>query len=83
MTSWMIRETAPSSSMQSIVWQKQGSDINTAFIKKYGRNAFSLGTMGLCGCTSMWIISRSGVYGTHYWESISFSPDNIVSLITA
>ncbi|KPM40776.1 hypothetical protein AK830_g5791 [Neonectria ditissima] len=65
---------------QQIVWQiPKGTDINTAVSRSFGdsRRGFSLGTMGLCGCTSVWIISRSGVYASHFWESISFSPDDI------
>ncbi len=30
----------------------------------------------LTGCTSLIIISRKAVYATHWWESISFAPDD-------
>ncbi|PGH18849.1 hypothetical protein AJ79_00262 [Helicocarpus griseus UAMH5409] len=67
---------------EEIVWQvREGTDMNTAIIQSYQTpNAFSLGVAGLCGCTSLWIISRQGVYATHYWESISFRPDRIWKL---
>jgi hypothetical protein len=68
----------------SIAWQvTTGNDMNTAIYqslldpkdpKKYAA-AFSCGTMGLCGCTTLVVVSRKGVYATHCWESISFAPD--------
>ncbi|KAK1470943.1 hypothetical protein CTAM01_16699 [Colletotrichum tamarilloi] len=70
---WM-RERAETT--KPIVWEvSPGTDANKAIFRKFGRNSFSLGTNGLCGCSSLWIISRKGVYATHYWESISFAPE--------
>ena len=73
MNTFMVNEVPKA---KSIVWTgRKGSDMNTASLKTYGRTKVSLATSGLCGCTSLWVISRKGVYATHYWESISFSPD--------
>ncbi|KAF3385661.1 hypothetical protein DPV78_012376 [Talaromyces pinophilus] len=47
----------------------------TSMFEQFGDESFSLGTGFLCGCTTLVIISRRGVYTGHYWESISFSPD--------
>ncbi|KXH51164.1 hypothetical protein CNYM01_04494 [Colletotrichum nymphaeae SA-01] len=70
---WMIAQVQKT---KPIVWEvTPGTDANTAVFRKFGRNSFSLGTNGLCGCSSLWIISRKGVYATHYWESISFAPE--------
>ena len=75
MEEFMVKEVPKA---VSIVWEiPKGNDLNTAMFKDFARLPFSLGTSGLCGCTSLWIISRKGVYATHYWESISFSPDDI------
>ncbi|KAH9215905.1 hypothetical protein DL95DRAFT_408121 [Leptodontidium sp. 2 PMI_412] len=35
----------------------------------------STGTAHLKGCTTIYIISRKGVYATHWWENVSFAPD--------
>lgn len=60
-----------------MVWEVNGGDVNTAkFFTWPADRALSIGTSHLCGCTSMVIISRRGVYVTHYWESISFAPEN-------
>ncbi|KAK1714361.1 hypothetical protein BDP67DRAFT_589745 [Colletotrichum lupini] len=70
---WMRERTEIT---KPIVWEvSPGTDANTAIFRRFGRNSFSLGTNGLCGCSSLWIISRKGVYATHYWESISFAPE--------
>lgn len=66
---------------QPIVWQMpSGDDMNTSIYKPLRRVAISLGVSGLCGCTSLWIISHKGVYASHWWESISFSPEKIWKL---
>lgn len=52
-----------------------GDDANTALFQKLESGAFSCGVQGLCGCTSLVVISRKGVYATHWWDSIAFSPD--------
>lgn len=63
---------------QSVAWSMpNGDDMNTSIYKPFRRKAVSLGTFGLCGCSSLFIISRSGVYASHWWESISFSPDDV------
>lgn len=78
----------------SFVWRAAaGDDMNTAILKTFdgpdNRDPatdkilpFSVGTSGLCGCTSLVIVSRKGVYATHYWENISFSPDPVWRLNT-
>lgn len=61
-----------------MVWEvPEGTDVNTALFTPFdGKEAVSVGTSHLCGCTSLVIISQRGVYSTHYWESISFDPDD-------
>ncbi len=58
-------------------------DMSTSVIQEFSKlkpnEEFSTGTAGLKGCTTLYIISRTGVFAAHYWESISFSPDDIVS----
>jgi len=36
---------------------------------------FSYAAARLQGCTMLVVISRKGTYMAHYWESISFDPD--------
>jgi hypothetical protein len=54
-------------------------EMSTAVIKKFSSlgpgEQFSTGVSGLSGCTTMYIISRTGVYATHWWENVSFDPD--------
>lgn len=38
---------------------------------------FSTGKAELKGCTTLYIISHKGVFAAHYWESVSFDPDNV------
>ncbi|KAL0465086.1 hypothetical protein QR685DRAFT_148569 [Neurospora intermedia] len=61
-----------------MVWEvPEGTDVNTALFTPFdGKEAVSVGTSHLCGCTSLVIISQRGVYSTHYWETISFDPDD-------
>ena len=58
-------------------------DMSTSVIQAFSdlqaNEEFSTGTAGLKGCTTLYIISRTGVFASHYWESISFSPDAEVS----
>jgi hypothetical protein len=76
-----MRDEVPQA--KSIVWKlPSGSDLNTSIKKPLGRLAISLGTSGLCGCSSLWIISRTGVYASHWWESISFAPNKEWRLTT-
>ncbi|PKX96407.1 uncharacterized protein P174DRAFT_474596 [Aspergillus novofumigatus IBT 16806] len=57
------------------------TDMSTAVMKTFSslgdNEQYSTGTGGLSGCTIMYIISRKGVYATHWWENMSFSPDEI------
>ena len=54
-------------------------DMNTAVMRSFSDvlpgNQYSTGLEGLGGCTSLFVVSRKGVYATHWWENISFSPD--------
>ncbi|KAJ5084906.1 hypothetical protein NUU61_009485 [Penicillium alfredii] len=68
-----------------IIWRKnvdvgngqfQVEDMATSLFKPLDDEAFSLGTNHLSGCTVLVIVSRKGVYMAHYWESISFVPEN-------
>ncbi|RDW70547.1 uncharacterized protein DSM5745_08058 [Aspergillus mulundensis] len=53
--------------------------MSTAVVKEFSsvarRKQWSTGTEGLCGCTTMYIISRKAVYATHWFENVSFDPD--------
>ncbi|RAL02334.1 uncharacterized protein BO80DRAFT_472326 [Aspergillus ibericus CBS 121593] len=54
--------------------------LSAAIMQEFGRlrrKEWSTGIEGLKGCTTMYIISRKGVYVTHWWENISFDPDAI------
>lgn len=68
-----------------IVWQSdEGDDMNTALFRPLPQKGeFSLATSHLCGCCSLWIISRKGVYAAHWWESIAFAPDDAWKLTPA
>ena len=89
MDTWMIKEMVPGL-FTAIVWQNdvdgEAQDMATSVFEEFqvlkgsepiDREAFSLGTEGLCGCTTLIIISRRAVYMAHYWESISFDPDEV------
>ncbi|RMJ20767.1 hypothetical protein PHISP_08363 [Aspergillus sp. HF37] len=56
------------------------ADMSTAVMKTFGsvkrRQQYSTGTAHLSGCTTMYLISRKGVYATRWWENVSFSPDD-------
>lgn len=72
-----------------IAWDDgTGTDFNTAvfkdleiFVEENRKpkepEALSLGIDGLCGCTVLMVASRTGVYMAHYFESLSFSTDEI------
>lgn len=57
-------------------------DLSTAISKAFNeledddgkKEQYSAGVKGLKGCTSLFIISRKGVYATHWWEDVSFDP---------
>ncbi|KAF2449196.1 hypothetical protein P171DRAFT_469325 [Karstenula rhodostoma CBS 690.94] len=51
-----------------------GQSPNLKYFTRDSRE-FSMSTGGLHGCTVLEIISRRAVYVAHYWESISFAPD--------
>jgi hypothetical protein len=76
-TDVFMAEEVPSA--QPLAWQvTRDTDVNTALFHDLTTQnlAWSAGTSGLCGCTTLIIISRRAFYGTHWWESISFEPDN-------
>ncbi|KAE8371193.1 hypothetical protein BDV26DRAFT_286978 [Aspergillus bertholletiae] len=56
-------------------------EMSTGVMKTFSsvkrRQQYSTGTAHLSGCTTMYIISRKGVYTTHWWENVSFDPDDI------
>ena len=54
---------------------KHVQDTATASFSEFGSRALSYGSPGVCGCTLLVIVSRRGVYIAHYWESVSFAPD--------
>lgn len=59
-----------------IVWQKQerlpngkpkNVDMATSKVMEFkSKNAISMGTDGLCGCTGLVIVSKKGAYMAHY-----------------
>lgn len=55
-------------------------DMSTGVMKTFSslgrRKQYSTGTAHLSGCTTMYIISRKAVYATHWWENVSFDPDD-------
>lgn len=66
-----------------IVWNEardkneKADDFCTAVFKPIGGNsAQGLAVQGLCGCTVLIVASRTGVYMSHYWESMVFSPND-------
>ncbi|KAJ5423594.1 hypothetical protein N7491_008810 [Penicillium cf. griseofulvum] len=54
-------------------------DMSTGVFKKFStlraREQYSTGTQHISGCTTMYIISRKGVYAVHWWENVSFDAD--------
>ena len=74
MGQFMVDETGDDNAWP-IVWKYRSSDVNTASFEEFGDKEFSFQTSLLRGCTVLAIISRRGVYITHYWESISFAPE--------
>lgn len=77
MDTWMTEELSKDSN-RPIIWQRkkngQPEDMATSAYTEFAqeKEAFSMGTAGLCGCTVLIIVSRQAVYIGHYWESISF-----------
>jgi hypothetical protein len=78
MDDWMRAEMTEDL-FQSIIWEKmvygEPEQMATSLYDLFKDKAFSMGTDGLRGCTTLVIISRKAVYMAHYWESISFNPD--------
>jgi hypothetical protein len=73
---YVMLGSGPQSTAEAIVWSDdRGNQINTAKFWRIGKNAFSLTTVRLKGCTMLAIMSRKGVYIGHYWENIAFDPD--------
>lgn len=60
-----------------MVWEYKKSDICTSVSANLGKKAIIIGTQELCGCTVMAIISRTGVYLGHFWETMVFDIDDI------
>ncbi|KAH5469584.1 hypothetical protein HBI22_195730 [Parastagonospora nodorum] len=71
-------ETDSQGQAEQIIWPVgEGDnqyDVNTAMYRDFTAE-FSYAAAGLRGCTMLVLISRKGIYMTHYWESISFDPD--------
>ncbi|KAJ6067987.1 uncharacterized protein N7446_005024 [Penicillium canescens] len=62
------RDKASVSQYLSNAWPAQWSRLRAGL-------QWSTGTDGLSGCTTLYIISRTGVYAAHYFENVSFEPD--------
>lgn len=54
-------------------------DMSTGVFKEFStlttREQYSTGAQHISGCTTMYIISRKGVYAVHWWENVSFAVD--------
>lgn len=67
---WRIDDPPPSDG-----GERNQYDVNTATFKKFtAEKKISLATPDLHGCSCLAIVSREGVYITHYWESIAYAP---------
>jgi hypothetical protein len=86
MEAFMMHETDEDGDAVPVVWdleepdpttpsQRNYYDTNTALFQDF-RQPRSLAAARLKGCTMLAIIGRRGVYMGHYWESISFDPDD-------
>ncbi|KAE8151546.1 hypothetical protein BDV25DRAFT_138782 [Aspergillus avenaceus] len=59
------------------------TDMSTAVLTSFDdlqldpHEEYSTGAQHISGCTMLYLISRKGVYATHWWESVSFAPDKI------
>lgn len=62
-----------------IVWERgpadDPEDMGTSMARLTNSDKVSMGTTGLCGCTTLVIVSRRGAFMGHWWESISFAPE--------
>lgn len=65
-----------------IIWERRdkggATDFNTAILSTYAeyKGEFSYMARELMGCTVLAVISRTGFYFAHYWENVSFDPDD-------
>ncbi|KAK4982521.1 hypothetical protein LTR66_009229 [Elasticomyces elasticus] len=51
---------------------------STARMQPLGNAPFPMGLQGLCGCSTLFVMSRRAVYGAHFFEDLAFtttSPD--------
>jgi hypothetical protein len=59
---------------------RKAEDMSTGVMKVFANlpqdKEYSNGGQ-LSGCTTLYVISRKGVYGVHWWENVSFAPANI------
>jgi hypothetical protein len=77
MDQYIMDGTGPSGDAEAVVWrvgEDDQEDVNTAIYDEFSRS-FSFAASGLQGCTMLAVISRKGVYMSHWWENISFDPD--------
>lgn len=53
------------------VWELQHPDqlSSTAEFRAFSTSEFYFGEWGMCGCTSLIMVSKYGAYMTHFWES--------------
>jgi hypothetical protein len=77
---FIMRETKRNDA-EAVVWPimignpKTAEDVNTALFHDFSQ-VRSLVATHLQGCTMLVVISHLGVYIGHYWENISFAPDD-------
>ena len=48
---------------------------STSVFEQFGDEPLHIGTVDLCGCTSLFIVSDKAVYAAHYYESLAFEED--------
>ncbi|KAB5515045.1 hypothetical protein GE09DRAFT_1231659 [Coniochaeta sp. 2T2.1] len=76
------KEGLPVPGAPKIDWDAGRVGINTAILCQYHNNGnpatFDLGyqSRGIHGCTTLLVVSRKAVYATHWWENVSFAPDD-------
>jgi hypothetical protein len=78
MDAYIMKGTGPKGGAEAVVWgvgENGQEDVNTAIFDSFSRE-FSFAASGLQGCTMLAVISRKGVYMSHWWENISFDPDD-------
>lgn len=80
---FIMKETGEDGNSIAIVWQlpetvskkKSWYDVNTSLYYDF-KEARSFSATRLKGCTMMAIISRRGIFIGHWWENLSFDPDD-------